>query len=445
MSWLARRQFLAALAAATALPRWAPDWSAWAQPTNPDVVVIGAGAAGIGACRKLATEGLSFVLLEAKDRIGGRAFTDATRFDIPFDHGCSWLHQSNRNPLTPFAKQAGFTLLAHDGEEEQVYVGDRRATDPELTIYGENWDAMKRELTRLGAGRKDVAPEASIPTDNPWMGLSKAWMGPLSFGADFDAFSALDWYTLESTRPNLMVREGMGTLVSLIGRDVPVTLSTPVERIAWGGPGVEVTTPGGTVKARAAILTVSTGILQAERIAFDPVLPTEKLQAIDGLPMGLLAKIPLQFDGERFGVPPNYWLSYRPESERLCYFLSWPFDSNVMIGFVGGRFGWALSQESEATAIDFALGELTKLFGGEVRKHFIKGAFTRWATDPDVLGAYAHQKPGWAGARQVLSKPLAGRLFFAGEATAGGYSMTCGGAFRSGERAAIEAVTALQA
>jgi monoamine oxidase len=442
---LGRRRFLAALAAGAALPAWAPSFSALAQPTNPDVVVIGAGAAGIAACRKLAAEGLSFVLLEAKGRIGGRAFTDPTGFDVPFDHGCSWLHQSDRNPLTPFAQEAGFTLLPHDGEEEAVFVGDRPATEAELRRYGESWSELRNLLVRLGSGRKDVAPESYVPMDNPWMALSKAWIGPLSLGADFDAFSALDWYRLESTRPNLMVREGIGTLVSLIGRNLQVSLSTPVERIAWGGRGVEVKTSKGTIAARAAIVTVSTGVLQAERIVFDPPLPIEKLQAIDGLPMGLLAKIPLQFDGERYDIAPNTWLSYRPESDRLGYFLAWPFDSNLMIGFVGGRFGWALSRETELTAIDFALGELQKMFGSAVRGHVVKGGFTRWATDPDVLGSYAHQKPGWAGARQALGQPLAGRLFFAGEATAGGYAMTCGGAFRSGERAAVEALKALEA
>lgn len=439
MSAFARRQFLAALAAATALPRWAHS-----QPTNPDVVVIGAGAAGIGACRKLAAKGLSFVLLEAKDRIGGRAFTEPARFDIPFDHGCSWLHQSNRNPLTPFAQEAGYTLLPHDSEEEAVFVGNRPATEAELTRYGESWEELWQLLFKLGSSRQDVAPESYVPMDNPWMGLSKTWIGPMSLGADFDQFSALDWYRLENTRPNLMVREGMGTLVAMIGKDIPVSLSSPVERIAWGGRGVEVTTPKGTIAARAAILTVSTGVLQAERIAFDPALPTEKLQAIDGLPMGLLAKIPLQFDGERFGIAPNTWLSYKPQSDRVAYFLAWPFDSNLMIGFVGGRFGWALSQESDLATIDFALTELAKIFGGAVRRHIVKGGFTRWATDPDMLGSYAHQRPGWPGARQALGLPL-GRLFFAGEATAGGFAMTCGGAFRSGERAAEEAIQALQA
>jgi len=437
---LARRQFLAALAAAVALPTWAR-----AQPSNPDVVVIGAGAAGIAACRRLAAEGLSFVLLEAKDRIGGRAFTDATRFDVPFDHGCSWLHQANRNPLTPFARDSGFTLLAHDGEQEQVWVGDRKATDAELERYGKSWTQARRVLADLGSRDQDVAPQAYVPLDNPWMPLSKAWMGPLSMGADFDQFSALDWYRLEETEPNLMVREGMGSLLALIGRTLPVALSTPVERIDWGGSGVAVTTPAGTLKARAAILTVSTGVLGAERIAFDPVLPPEKLQAIDGLPMGLLAKIALQFDGERFGVRPNFWLSYKPRSERLCYFLAWPFDSNLLVGFVGGRFGWELSKDGEAAAIDFALGELGRMFGASVRQHFVKGALTGWATDPDTLGAYAHQAPGRAGAREALARPLAERLFFAGEATAGSFSTTCGGAFLSGERAAAEAVAALRA
>jgi monoamine oxidase len=435
---LGRRQFLAALGAA-ALPRWAR-----AQPTNPDVVVIGAGAAGIGACRRLAQEGLSFVLLEAKDRIGGRAFTDATTFDIPFDHGCSWLHQSNRNPLTPFAREAGFTLLPHDTNNEAVFNGNRRATPAELSDYWQSWERAQATLRRLGSAGEDVAPAAHLPGSTPWMHLSKAWIGPLSYGADFDDFSALDWWSLEDTIPNLMIREGYGTLVALVGSEVPVSLSTPAERLSWGGQGVEVTTPGGALRARAAIVTLSTGVLAAERIAFDPPLPPEKLRAIEGLPMGLLAKIPLQFQGTRFGVEPNEWFSYLPESERLVYFLTWPFDSDLMIGFVGGRFGWELSQGSTAAAVDFALEELGKLLGSEVRQRFVQGAFTRWANDADVLGGYAYQRPGYSGARAALAQPLDDRLFFAGEATAGGYSMTCGGAFLSGERAAIEVARALK-
>jgi monoamine oxidase len=435
---LDRRRFLAALLASASLPSWAR-----AQSGNPDVVIVGAGAAGLAAAHTLAEKGLSFVLIEAKDRIGGRAFTDTASFGLPFDHGCSWLHQSNRNPFKPIAESAGFTLLPHDDAGEAVFVGERPANAAELEAYGEAWDATINTIARLGSRIEDVAPAASIPVALPWSHVSNSWIGPMSMGADVDEFSAVDWYQLDSTAPNLMIREGYGTLVAQYGRDVPVSLATPARTIRWGGDGVAVETDAGTISAKACILTVSTGVLAAETIRFDPPLPAEKLAAIEGLPMGLLGKIPLQFQGTRFGLTPNDWLTYAATEEQVCYFLSWPFDMDLMIGWVGGRFGWELSKGSEAEAVDFALGELRRIFGTDIDGHFVKGRFTQWANDPDMRGAYAHQRPGAARARNELAKPLAERLFFAGEATAGGMSMTCGGAFNSGVRAARETARAL--
>jgi monoamine oxidase len=432
-----RRTFLAALLGTAALPTWAR-----AQASNPDVVVIGAGAAGLAAAHALAASGLSFVVIEAKDRIGGRAFTDTASFGLPFDHGCSWLHQSDRNPFTPIARAAGFTLLPHDDAGEAVFVGGRPATEDEEAAYGAAWDGAIAALSRLGRAGEDVAPAPHLPVTPPWSHVSNSWIGPLSMGADVEDFSALDWWSLDETAPDLMIREGYGTLVAWLGGDVPVRLSMPATLVRWDGRGVEVETPAGTIAARACILTVSTGVLAAEGIRFDPPLPAEKRDAIAGLPMGLLAKIPLQFDGARFGLAANDWLSYAATEKELCYFLTWPFGMELMIGFVGGRFGWELSaavkKDGEEAAIDFARGELRKIFGADIDSHFVKGRFTQWANDPHVRGGYAYQRPGAAGARAALAVPLADRLFFAGEATAGAMSMTCGGAFLSGERAARE-------
>ncbi len=440
-----RRAFLAGLAGA-ALPLALPNW-ARAQAANPDVVIIGAGAAGLAAAHALAAAGLSFVVIEAKDRIGGRAFTDTASFGLPFDHGCSWLHQSNRNPFTPIAHAAGFTLLPHDGEGEAVFVGDRRANAQEDAAYGAAWRGVNGALARLGRAAEDVAPAPHLPVALPWSHVANSWIGPLSVGVDVEDFSARDWWSLDETTPNLMIREGYGTLVAQYGGDLPVRLATPASLVRWSGQGVEVETPAGTIAARACIVTVSTGVLAAEAIRFDPPLSPEKRDAVAGLPMGLLAKIPLRFRDTRFGLAANDWMSYAATEKRLCYFLSWPFDMDLMIGWVGGSFGWELSaavkRDGEAVAVDFALGELRKIFGGEVDKRFVKGRFTQWANDAHVRGGYAYQRPGAAGARQALAVPLADRLFFAGEATAGGMAMTCGGAFLSGERAAREAADAL--
>ena len=174
-------------------------------------------------------------------------------------------------------------------------------------------------------------------------------------------------------------------------------------------------------------------MLGSGSIRFDPPLPDWKQEAIAAIPMGLLAKIPLQFKGNRFGLPANSWLTYYTEAREACFFLCWPFGFDLMIGWVGGSFGWELTGAGTQVAIDFALQELRKMFGSEVDKHFIKGAFTQWGKDPWSLGAYASAQPGSAHQRAFLSKPVADKLFFAGEACAGGLAQTCGGAFLNGQ------------
>ncbi len=160
--------------------------------------------------------------------------------------------------------------------------------------------------------------------------------------------------------------------------------------------------------------TTSPGVLNSGAIEFSPNLPDSKQQAIENLPMGLLAKIALEFDGERFGLSSNQFLSYAVPDQmpaEAAYFLNFPFDTNLMIGFVGGKFGWDLTSKGQDQAIDFALGELEKLFGSKVRSHFVRGLVTDWGTNPLTLGAYAAAKPGNHSARTELAKPIADRLF----------------------------------
>ncbi len=155
--------------------------------------------------------------------------------------------------------------------------------------------------------------------------------------------------------------------------------------------------------------------------------------------MGLLAKITLQFDGERFGLIPNQWLTYKVPNEmpaEACFFLTWPFASNLMVGFVGGEFGWQLSGAGPEAAIDFALQQVVDMFGTSARWHFVKGHLTGWAENPWTLGAYSAARQGHFDARAELARSVAHRLFFAGEAVATPYAQLCGGAFLSGQAAA---------
>ena len=428
---LTRRGALAGSLATTALPAWAQD-----IPANPDVAIVGAGAAGLSAARSLIEGGLSVMVLEARDRIGGRAWTESDTFGIPFDHGCSWLHTATRNPFKPMADEWGYTTLYHDNAEEVVFVGDRRALVNEESAYGRAGSALNSAVSSAGRRGEDVSAASVSPRDLPWIETSEAKFGPMLMGMDLEDFSCADLWGMESSKPNYMIREGFGTLVSRFGRGIPVKLGTPVERIRWGGKDVALETPAGTVRARACIITASTGVLGAGTIAFDPPLPVWKQEAIAHVPMGLLAKIPLQFKGARLDLPANGLLIYHTEAREACFFLCRPFGFDVMIGFVGGSFGWELSRAGEAAAVDFARGELRKMLGSDIDGQFTKGALTGWANDPWALGAYAAAIPGYTPARAKLSQRLDDKLFFAGEACAGRLAATCGGAFLSGQSTA---------
>ena len=434
-----RRTVLTGALAISALPAWAQT-----LPTNPDVIVIGAGSAGLAAARTLIGEGKTVVVIEAANRIGGRAWTESDTFGVPFDHGCSWITAAHDNPYFELAKKWHFELHDHSTAGEAFFVGDRRANGTERKKYNRSWSAILGALSMAGRDGLDVAASTVIPKDLEYSGISQSWIGPMDWGVDFKDLSTKDNYESADTPPSYMVKEGHGAIAARLGQGLPVELNVPATGIDWNGNGVAVETPAGTIRAKACIVTVSTGVLAAGSIRFNPPLPDWKLAAIDNVPMGLLAKVTLQFDGERFGFASNNWLTYWVPDEmpaEACYFLTWPFDFDIMIGFIGGEFGWQLSATGTEAAVDFALSEVVKIVGGRARNHFVKGHLTGWANNPWTRGAYAAARPGHYEARARLSEPLGERLFFAGEAVAGPYVALCGGAYLSGEAVAHNVAT----
>lgn len=398
-----------------------------------DVVIVGAGAAGLGAARRLAASGLGVAVVEAMGRIGGRAFTSSREFGVPFDIGCAWLHAGDRNPFLPEAQAAGWTLQLHDMALNHIYFGSRRAEAAEMASIAAAEAALAEAIAahdgeddRLSAliGRCHLDNAVSI------------FSGPMDFGKDDDEISIADYRSAEDLDPNYITREGFGALIAHWGRDVPVTLNCPARRIRWDGPGVRVETDHGTLRARAAIVTVSTGVLAFEGVRFSPALPWEHEKAVFDLPMGLLTKVPLRVAGTRLGLAAFEDLLMVGHARHDLYFLCFPFDLDLMVGFVGGDFAWEMEAAGPAAAVDFVTGRLEAIFGTEVRRHISHGTMTNWAAEPWVRGAYAVAAPGAAEARAVLARPVGERIWFAGEALGGGLIQTAAGARLSGERAA---------
>jgi monoamine oxidase len=401
--------------------------------TDTDVVIVGAGCAGLAAAKRLRAMGLSIVLIEAMDRIGGRAWTTCTDFGVPFDIGCAWLHAADRNPFFPEAVAAGWTLRHHDMGLDHLWFGKRRATAADMAAErrAEADLAARIESYRGSSDRLSTVVESCHS-----LRVSATFAGPMDFGADDDEISVADFRSAAELDPNYFTREGFGALIHRWGADVPVTLGTPVRRIRWDGPGVEVETPRGTLRARAAIVTVSTGVLAFEDIAFAPDLPEAHQEAIFDLPMGLLTKIPVQIGGTRLGLKPFDDVLIERHARHDLYFLAFPFDLDLMVGFVGGDFAWEMEAAGRAAAVDFVTNRLADIFGSEVRGAVRHGTMTNWGAERHVRGAYAAARPGKAQAREVLAQPVGERIWFAGEALAGALKQTAAGARLSGEAAA---------
>ena len=400
-----RRGLLAATLSAACLPRVART-----QPTNPGAVVIGAGAAGIAAARRLIAQGRSVIVSEAADRIGARANTESQTFGVPYDRGAWWIQGTRGLPYVPLARERGYALVPREGAGEAFYVGDRPANDAEWQAYGTALDRIEAAIYAW----PDVSAASRLPADLPMSATVQSWIGPMDYGVDFADLSLGDVNSYGNYAYNYLIREGFGTLVAELGEGLPVLTGVAVKDIDWGGPAVRVETTRGTFAAEACIVTVSSGVLASGAIRFSPDLPPARAQAIDDVPMGLLVKIALQFDGERFGLSENNFITYAVPNEvpaRACYFLTWPTGSELCIGFAGGAFGWDLSRAGEAEAVDFAPGEFAGMVGSRARRHFVRGHMPDWALNPLTLGAYSAARPGKHASCAVLAEPLGGRLF----------------------------------
>ncbi|MEA2772631.1 MAG: hypothetical protein QOD93_5593 [Acetobacteraceae bacterium] len=425
--------------------------------TEADVVIIGAGLAGLGAAVAARNAGKRAVVLEASGRAGGRAWTDypAALGGVWFDMGAIWLHDAEHNPLVPIARAAGDKLLRSDEiRKERTFIGDRVANEAELAGFAHAWPRYEAVADAVLAVEGDVslAEVTRRLPDDPWAATIEAWEGPVICAVDADRFSALDWRRNALGGSNLVPEGGIGAFVRRrLTQGVDIRLNTPVTRVRWGGSGGQVTveTAAGSITAGACIVTVSTGVLASGALVFDPVLPARVGDAVQALPMGLAMKVALRATGpDRLDLPLHCSVDRIIErsGDPLMPFQCWPFGRDYVQGWIGGSVAWDLAGQGEAAAVDFALGYLRQMFGGRVDRLFAGGAslVTRWDADPWVRGAYSYAVPGSALARDALAEPLSGgHLMFAGEACHVGFAGTVAGAWISGQSAARTALAAV--
>ena len=417
--------------------------------TEPDVIVVGAGLAGLGAAARLRALKKSAVVLEASGRVGGRAYTThpPELGGCWFDHGAMWLHAAGRNPLVPIAEAAGEKLLKSDTfRTERTFVDGRLATAAENAAYEATWAEYTATADAILAERGDapLAAVAARMAGNPWAHAVENWEGPVINVADPEKFSLRDWRTNVLEGANLLIPGGIGAFAARVLAPMAqdIRLDCAVTRVSWhDAGGVTVETGQGTLRAKSVIVTVSTGVLTSGAIRFDPALPAEVMENLAALPMGLALKVAFRPTGnDRLDLPHHCSVDRQiaPGSAPAMIFSAWPTGRNFLSGWVGGSIAWALTRAGPRAIEDFARAELRRTLGSRTDRALAFALVTEWGNDPLFRGAYAYARPGLVAARARLGTPLAdGRLVLAGEAlNDDGLAGTLAGAWNSGVRAA---------
>ena len=409
-------------------------------PSEVDIAIIGAGAAGLGAARTLENSGLNVLVLEARYRIGGRAHTVVASENVTFDVGCGWLHSADRNSFVAIARELRFEIDQkrprwRDQTPSIGFPDDLRAKFlEELDAFWDRCDALA-----LQAG--DVAAERALQPGSRWNPLINALSTYIS-GAELDRVSVKDFVAYEDTEINWRVRRGFGALVSAYGAKVPVALDTVVSIVDHTGPRIRIETSQGTILADKVIVTLPTDIIAREKVRFLPELPA-KIAAAAGLPLGLADKVTLALD-QPGDLPVDGHMRGAIDRVGAGSYQIRPSGQPCIEGYFGGRHAHALEEAGDGALAEAAIDEVVNLLGSDYRKRLRPLASSRWALDEFALGSYSCALPGHAADRAVLAAPVDGRLFFAGEATHLTWFSTCHGARDSGERAAKEALASVR-
>jgi monoamine oxidase len=405
-----------------------------------DVAIIGAGAAGLAASRLLTEAGIDVLLLEARDRIGGRALSVPAGDGAGLDLGCGYLHSGDINPWTGLAERMGFRISRRAppwGEDARQF-GARINESLDAA-----WDGFYARLEALEDAPIDLPCSAALEPGNRWNGLLDAISGFIN-GAPWSMVSVQDHARYVDTGSNWRVREGYGALVAAFGRDLSVALSTVVHCVRHDAKQIELETSRGTIRADKVIVTVPASLLAAAQLRFQPALP-DKIEAAAGLPLGNVTKLFLRMDETALRLfPDETHMHAYTEDDRMGSYLVRPQG----LAFVEAFFPSSLALDLERAGIEeaaaHACADLGAVYGARAVQGLRPFAMHGWNDDPYSRGGYSYALPGRADERARLAAPVENRIFFAGEATSREAFSTAHGAYASGVLAARACLDAMR-
>ncbi len=411
-----------------------------------DVIIVGAGAAGLSAAKELDRLGVSYAVIEGSHRIGGRAYSEEIAPGVWFDLGCSYLHQAETNPLVAVADELNIKIGKDEGDLfENSKQGFHRNGVPlnatERAAFLAYLEDCHSKINAAAERSEDLAVADLIDLDSEF---AVSYMHMMAEGCtlDIDQISSMDCAVF-ADGSDVPLLNGYGNLIATWGVGVPVSLNTRADRISWSGKTASIDTSKGTLHGRSILITVSTGMLASGEIKFAPGLPDWKMEAVMGLPTGTENKICLHYDCDVFGPDGRGYHNTWNDNGDTGGFEASTMGLNTTVSFVGGRFAIWLEKQGQQAAEEYAIDRVAEVFGNDIRRHVTRSIVTAWTTEPWTLGSYSCALPGQAHQRKQLAIPLDEKVFFAGEATTISDHSCCHGAFSSGIRAAKEIAQSL--
>jgi len=351
---MTRRELLSASAAIALAP--VVGGRVWGAPLprEADIVVIGAGAAGIAAARRIQAANRRVIVVEAASHIGGRCITDTATFEVPFDRGARWLHNPDTNPMIKLARSAGLDISAAP-LSQKIRIGRRNARPGETEEFLAALVRANRAIDDASRGKADVSCASVLPKDlGDWAGTAEFVLGANATGKDLRDISVMDRARTQDRNAAIGCRQGLGVLLAKLGEQVPLALSTPANQIIWGGRDVAVETPAGKIAARAVIVTASSNVLAAGNIKFTHELPKRQFEAAAKLSLGSYDRIALQLAGNPLGLAREDVLIEQSNSTRTALLSANIGGSSLCTIDVAGSFGRDLSGQGEKAMVAFA-------------------------------------------------------------------------------------------
>lgn len=414
--------------------------SALTASPEPDVVIVGAGSAGIAAARLLLASGLTVTVLEARHRIGGRAVTRSFR-GHPLDLGAHWLHAGPVNPLVKLGFERG-EPLRRAPVEGHFYARGKPGSRAQIAALDRAFAMADRAMTQAAKSQVDQPAAKALPPGMGPQGLRVRNIHGLVSGRPLDEVSLHDFPSMEYA-DNLFIAGGLGDYVARLAKNLPIRLGAAVHAIDWSGRSVRVESSIGTLRAKAVIVTTPMAVLQADTIRFAPALPNEVQQAIHGFTQGVYEHVILHWPDAPFRGPDRLATlsgTRREPPGLLTRIDNTPFHFFELDQPHAAHFD---RRDPHAPA-RFARDVLVEHFGHRAIRHLSVMHATAWRSDPWSRASWATVPPGRYAVRDILKAPVGERIWFAGEALSRAQWGTAGGAWEEGERAATQICHRLQ-